>query len=153
LNPRAELVAQAFAQPVSGPSYRPLTRVLAVALVLALFVWGARTMLAVEPGTLDRTHWATAVVIALALLWPLPTLLLGRTVLDANGIRQLGWMGRDAEWAQVQRIRFVRMPMSPRLMISVGIGRIRSFHSGSPELDAAFERATRILTGPIEEAR
>lgn len=147
MNPRVDLVARAFAQPVSGPSYRPATRTFAVLVVAGLIAWGARAMLAAEPGTLDRTHWATALVIAIALLWPLPALLFGRTVLDATGVRQLGWMGREAEWAQVRRIRFVRMPMSPRMMVSVGIGRVRTFHSGSRELDAAFERATRILTG------
>jgi hypothetical protein len=86
--------------------------------------------------------------IAVALLWPLPSLLFGRTVVDAEGIRQIGWMGREATWQQVQRVRFVRLALSPRLIVSVGLGRARVFYSGSRELDLAFEQAVALLTAP-----
>ncbi len=152
MNPRVDALARAFAAPVAGPTYRPLTRALAVALVVGLLAWGARLLVASsEP--LDASRLAAGAAIAIALLWPMPMLLFGRTVVDATGVRQLGWMGREVEWTQVQRIRFVRMPMSPRLMISLGIGRVKVFYSGSPELDEAFVRATRLLTAPLEEVR
>jgi hypothetical protein len=152
LNARLDALARAFATPVTGPTYRPLTRALAVVLVVGLLAWGLRLALA-SPEPLDATRLAAGAAIALALLWPMPMLLFGRTVVDATGVRQLGWMGREVEWAQVQRIRFVRMPMSPRLMISLGIGRVKVFYSGSPALDDAFVRATRLLTAPTEELR
>jgi hypothetical protein len=152
LNARLDALARAFATPVTGPTYRPLTRALAVALVVGLLAWGLRLVLA-SPEPLDATRLAAGAAIALALLWPMPMLLFGRTVVDATGVRQLGWMGREVEWSQVQRIRFVRMPMSPRLMISLGIGRVKVFYSGSPALDEAFVRATRLLTAPTEELR
>ena len=152
MNPRLDALANAFATPVSGPTYRPATRVLAAVLVAGLLGWGAR-LLATSPDPFDATRLAAAAAIAIALLWPMPMLLFGRTVVDATGVRQLGWMGREIEWTQVQRIRFVRMPMSPRLMISMGIGRVKVFYSGNPALDEAFARATRLLTAPMEEVR
>ncbi len=152
MSERLEALARAFATPVSGPTYRPLTRGLALVLVAGLLGWGWRVLLA-SPEPLDATRLAAGAAVAFALLWPMPMLLLARTVVDAAGVRQLGWMGREVAWAEVQRIRFVRMPMSPRLMISLGIGRVKVFHSGSAELDEAFARAVRLLTAPLEEVR
>lgn len=146
MNPRAEVLARAFATPVEGPSYRPFTRIAAVVIVVGLFAWGARALAGAGP--LDLGQWIAVTGIAAALLWPLPGLLWGRTVLDAEGIRQPGWMGREARWTDVERVRFVRIPLSPRLMLSTGFGRARVFYSGSPELDAAFDHAVRLLTAP-----
>jgi hypothetical protein len=150
LTPRLDALRRTFAEPVSGPAYRPVTRVVAGLLVAGLLGWGVRTLLmADEPP--DTTRLGTAAVIALALLWPMPMLLFGRTVVDADGIRQPGLMGREIRWTEVQRIRFVRMPMSPRLMASSGFGRVKVFHSGSRELDQAFAQAVRLMTAPLEE--
>jgi hypothetical protein len=146
-NPRLAALERAFATPVSGPSYRPVTRGLAVLVVGGLLAWGARAIV-LSDEVLGAQQWAAAAVVALALLWPLPALLFNRTVLDAAGIRQAGWMGREAAWTQVQRARFLRFPMSPRLMLSVGFGRARVFYSGNAELDLAFDRASTLLTGP-----
>lgn len=151
MNPRAEALARAFATPVSGPTYRPFTRVLAVLLVGGLFAWAAQTAFA-SASSLTWQQVAASAAVGLALLWPLPSLLWGRTVIDAAGIRQIGWMGREADWVQVQRVRFLAMPMSPRMIVSVGLGRSRVFYSGTPELDAAFRRAVLLLTGPLPDA-
>ena len=150
MSARLDALARAFATPVSGPTYRPATRVLAAVLVAGLLGWGLRAAL-VSAEPLDASRLAAGAAIAVALLWPMPALLFGRTVVDATGVRQLGCMGREVGWAQVQRIRHVRVPMSPRLMVSLGIGRMKEFYSGSPELDEAFLRAARILTSPLEE--
>lgn len=152
MTPRLEALERAFGTPVSGPSYRPLTRGIALVLVVGLLGWGARVLIE-GPEPLDATRLGAGAAIALALLWPMPSLLFGRTVVDATGVHQLGWMGRDIAWREVQRIRFVRMPMSPRLLVSLGIGRVKVFHSGCAELDEAFEHAVRLLTAPIEELR
>jgi hypothetical protein len=151
LNPRAEALASAFATPVVGPTYRPFTRVLTALLVTGLFAWSAQTAVA-SAASLTWQQVAAGAAVGLALLWPLPSLLWGRTVVDATGIRQLGWMGREAGWVQVQRVRFLAMPMSPRLIVSVGLGRSRVFYSGSAELDAAFRHAVLLLTGPLPDA-
>lgn len=151
MTPRQAALARTFAQPVSGPTYRPLTRAVAAALVVALFAWGARTLM-LEPDT-DPTRLGAAAVVALALLWPMPMILFGRTVLDATGVRQEGWMGRGVAWAEVVKVRFIAMPMSPRLMVSTGFGRARVFYSGSRELDAAMQEAARLLVAPEEHLR
>jgi hypothetical protein len=151
LNPRAEALARAFATPVVGPTYRPFTRALAALLVAGLFAWAAQAAIA-SAESLSWQQVGASAVVGLALLWPLPSLLWGRTVIDADGIRQLGWMGREAGWVQVQRVRFLAMPMSPRLIVSVGLGRSRVFYSGSAELDAAFRHAVLLLTGPLPDA-
>ena len=142
-----DALARAFATPVTGPTYRPITRAIAALLVGGLLAWGARAALT-SPMAFEWQQLAAGLAVAVALLWPLPSLLFGRTVVDATGIRQLGWMGRDVSWQQVQRVRFVRLALSPRLIVSVGLGRARVFYSGSRELDAAFEQAVRLLTAP-----
>jgi hypothetical protein len=152
LSPHLEALSRAFATPVSGPTYRPLTRALAVVLVAGLLGWGGWMLGTSSPEPLGAARLGAGAVIALALLWPMPSLLFGRTVVDATGVRQLGWMGREAAWSEVQRVRFVRMPMSPRLLVSIGIGRMKVFYSGSAELDDAFERAVRLLTAPRGES-
>jgi hypothetical protein len=152
VSPRIDALRRAFDTPVEGPTYRPLTRVLAASLVAGLIGWGAQGALSGAWGPIDATRAALGGVLALALLWPMPSMLFGRTVVDAAGIRQVGPAGRTVRWEEVQRVRFVRVPLAPRLVVSAGIGRVRVFHSGSPALDDAYARAVRLLTGPIEPA-
>ena len=148
MSARTEALARAFATPVDGPTYRMPTRIAAGALVAALLVTGARVLLT-SPEPLDMQRATAAAVVALALLWPMPSILFGRTVVDARGVRQLGWMGKEAEWSTVQSVRFLRMPLAPRLLVRAGFGRVKVFHSGSAALDDAFERAVRLLSGPL----
>ena len=150
---RLDALARTFQVPVSGPTYRPLTRILATTLVGGLLAWGAAGLIADLGTPIDWPRIGASAVIAIALLWPMPSILLGRTVIDATGIRQPGWLGREAEWAQVQRIRYLPMPLSPRLIVSIGMGRARVFYSGDAPLDAAFREAVRLLTAPIETLR
>lgn len=153
MTPREAALARTFAQPVAGPTYRPVTRFVAAAMVVALLGWGARTLVAEGTADLDATRLGAAAVVALALLWPMPMILFGRTVVDATGVRQVGWLGREVDWAQVVKVRFIAMPMSPRLVVSTGLGRARVFYSGTRELDAALREATRLLTAPEEHLR
>lgn len=142
-----DALARRFAEPVSGPSHRLWVRVTAVAMAAVAVPWGAWSLLATS-GELTWEQVAAAVALAAVLLAPLPGLLFGRTVVDATGIRQLGWMGREIAWAEVRRVRMIRIPMAPRLVASAGMGRARVFHSGSAELDRAFEQAVDELTRP-----
>jgi hypothetical protein len=153
LNPRHEALARTFSTPVSGRAYRPVTRILAAALVAGLLVWGAVGMVRDLGTPIDWPRIGASAIIAVALLWPMPSILAGRTVIDANGIRQDGWMGREATWAEVQKIRYIPMPMSPRLVVATGMGRARVFYSGDTQLDGAFREVVRLLTAPLEELR
>jgi len=148
VNPRLDALARAFAQPVEGPSYRPLTRGLAVLVVAGLLAWAVRVVAAAPP-EFTAAHWVATAAFEAVVLWPVPALLFGRTRVDADGVRQLGWLARHAGWAEVRRIRFVRVPMSPRLVVSFDSGRPRIFYSGNAALDAAFERVQSLLTEPL----
>lgn len=147
-----DALARRFAEPVSGPSYRPWVRVAAVAMVAVALPWGTWSLLAGE-GALTSEQIVAALALAGVLLAPLPGLLFGRTVVDATGIRQLGWMGREIAWAEVRRVRMIRIPLAPRLVASAGLGRARVFHSGCAELDLAFEQAVDALTRPAGDTR
>jgi hypothetical protein len=114
-----------------------------VAIVL---VAGARQLWLDGPP--PRQAFIAAGMVLLLLLWPLPGLMTGRTRIDSRGISQQGFTRREVEWSQVQRVRFIRLGFSPRLVISAGFGRMRVFYSGSRELDEAFEHAVDLLTGP-----
>ena len=140
-----DTLARRFAEPVSGPSYRPWVRVLAVAMAAVAVPWGAWSLLSTSDG-LSWEQLAAALALAAVLLAPLPGLLFGRTIVDATGIRQLGWMGREIAWAEIRRVRMIRIPLAPRLVASAGMGRARVFHSGCTELDRAFEQAVEELT-------
>jgi hypothetical protein len=141
----AARAADAFAEPVEGPSHRTATRLVAVAVVALVIGWGARLMW--QHGAPSSGALAAAGIVLLLLLWPLPGMLTGRTRIDARGIRQQGWTPREVEWAQIERVRFARIAMTPRLVVSTGFGRFRVFYSGSRELDEAFERVVEVLTG------
>ncbi len=153
MNPRHDALARTFATPVSGRAYRPATRLLAAVLVLGLLAWGAAGLVKDLGTPIDWPRIGASAIIAIALLWPMPSILAGRTVIDATGIRQNGWMGREVTWAEVQKIRYIPMPMSPRLVVATGLGRARVFYSGDVQLDGAFREVVRLLTAPIEELR
>lgn len=147
MSAHVDALARRFAEPVVGPSYRPWVRVTATLMAAVALAWGARSLLATA-GELSWDQLAAGLALGAVLLAPLPGLLFGRTVVDATGIRQLGWMGREIAWAEIRRVRMIRIPMAPRLVASAGMGRARVFHSGSAALDQAFEEAVEVLTRP-----
>jgi len=142
----AALARDHEARPVDGPTYRPMTRALAAVLVAGLLAWGARLILAA--GSPSAGEMLAAAALAAVLLWPMPSILFGRTVVDGRGIRQGGWMGREVAWHEIQRVRFARVPLSPRLLVSPGFSRVKVFYSGSAALDDAFARIADELTRP-----
>jgi len=142
----AARAAATFAQPVEGPSHRPAIRVIALVVVAVIVVAGARQLFL--DGAPSRQALFAAGMVLLLLLWPLPGLMTGRTRIDARGISQHGFGKREVEWQQVQRVRFIRLGFSPRLVVSAGFGRMRVFYSGSRDLDEAFEHVVDVLTGP-----
>jgi hypothetical protein len=142
----AARAARAFAQPIEGPSHRPVIRYLAVAIVVLIMAWGARQLW--QHGVPSGQAIGASAMVLLLLLWPLPGLFNGRTRIDATGIHQQGFAAREVQWSQVQRVRFIRLALTPRLVVSSGFGRMKVFYSGSRELDEAFEHVVDVLTGP-----
>lgn len=129
-------LAERFASPVTGPAYRRPARVVAVATVLALVVWGVKIS-----DQLAELNWAMWVMLIAAFggvvvtTWYIVT---GQTTVDARGIRQQWLVEKSYRWDEIARARHVRLPFSSRLMITTGFGPSRAIQSGSAELDEAF---------------
>ncbi|HVL57221.1 MAG TPA: hypothetical protein VM491_11990 [Burkholderiaceae bacterium] len=139
-----ERAQQRFAErPVSGASYRRATRIVAVAVSALVVVMVARWLIQLPER--DWTLVGGALLAMLPLLYWLPTVLYGQTRIDGRGIRQDGMFGREVEWHQIQRVRFSRALLQPRLMVSAGFPKIRSFYSGTPQLDDAFDEIETIF--------
>src|SRR5690606_28845041 len=121
---------------VSGLSYKRPAAAIAVALTLGVFAYGRRLMasdvnlppvlvpLLVSGGTaMAMTCWL---------------IVCGTTTVDADGIRQAGITPRAWRWADIERVRLVRMPWSTRLMLAPTSGPVRVVHAGTPALEEAF---------------
>jgi len=142
---RAEELSRRFAEPVSGPAYRRVTRIAAAAVGVLLVLFGLRVL-----GSLTEMPIETAiglVMMAGAPLAALPGILTGKTRIDATGIRQDGLFVKEVKWSEITRVRFARLPLSPRLIVTTGFGRFRAFYSGDKALDRAFSEVELALTG------
>jgi hypothetical protein len=138
----AVLPEQRFVEPVTGPAYRPVTRVLAVLIVASLMVYGAQVLTgreAVNSAVLMLMAAAAGVVLITA--WYILT---GKTTVDATGIRQDWFWERHFRWHEIMRARFVRVPLAPRLVLMTPRGPMKSVHSGNRALDAAFTEIDRF---------
>mgnify|MGYP000957223914 CR=1 FL=1 len=51
---------------------------------------------------------------------------------------QAGITPRAWRWADIERVRLVRMPWSTRLMLAPTSGPVRVVHAGTPALEEAF---------------
>ena len=131
-----QTLIQRFESPVSGHAYRPLTRWMTFSFVTSLLAYGLHVLSRgpdVAGSVLGLMAAAAAVVLVGA--WFIMT---GRTTIDAQGIRQDGLFPRVFRWHEITRARFLKMPLSGRLLLSVGAGPIRAIHGGDDQLDAAF---------------
>ena len=129
--------AERFATPVQGYSHTVPVRVVSAGLVVLLIVWGGRALMS-ESADLG---WQVLVLLAAALamvLWQGWYMLFGRTIIDAQGIRQEGVSDKRISWEEISRLRLVRLPLSARLLVAGQRGPVRAFHAGTPELIAAF---------------
>lgn len=129
--------SERFATPVVGRSHTLPVRVVSAALVVLLIGWGARALIA-DPADLG---WQVLVLLAAALamvLWQGWYMLFGRTIIDAQGIRQEGVSDKRVTWEEISRLRLVRLPLSARLLVAGQRGPVKAFHAGTPELVAAF---------------
>ncbi len=131
-----------FAQPVVGPSHTFGFKLTAVGLLVSLGGYAARVL---ERAPEMSQHVALVSLGAAGLLlvsswW----LLFGKTVVDATGIRKSGWWKTEVRWEEIGRASYLRVPLSPRLVVMTGSGPMRSFFAGSPALQDAFREIERI---------
>ncbi len=129
-------LAQRFATPVSGPSFRLAAKATVVVAVVAIPVLAARTA-----DQLNDIRWPMAILLATVFLGMVVTgwyILTGRTTIDSQGIHQ-DWMAtKHYTWDEIVRARRIRLLVTSRLMISTGRGPAKAIHGGSAGLDAAF---------------
>ena len=121
--------------PVTGLSYKRPAAAIAVALTLGVFAYGSRLMASDVnlPPVLVLLLVAGATAMAMTCWF----IVFGTTV-DADGIRQAGITPRAWRWADIERVRLVRMPWSTRLMLAPTSGPVRVVHAGTPALEEAF---------------
>jgi hypothetical protein len=134
-----------FATPVVGPAYRPFARMTTLTTVVGLAAYGAR-VLSARPDV----AWPVLVLMAAAgavLLVSAWYILTGKTTVDARGIRQDWMFPKRFGWHEIARVRFVRMPVVPRLVVMTGRGPFKAIQSGCRELDQAFEEIVRLYGG------
>lgn len=122
--------------PVTGLSYKRPAAAIAVALTLGVFAYGSRLMAAdVDlPPMLVLLLIAGATAMAMCCWF----IVFGTTTVDADGIRQAGITPRAWRWAEIERVKLVRVPWSTRLMLAPTRGPVRVVHAGTPALEEAF---------------
>ena len=62
----------------------------------------------------------------------------GKTTIDSKGIRQDWLTTKDYGWREIGRVRLVRMPLVPRLVVMTARGPFKAVHGGSRQLIDAF---------------
>ncbi|MFT4103479.1 MAG: hypothetical protein QM674_21120 [Burkholderiaceae bacterium] len=143
----ALLPERQFEQPVSGPAYRPFTRLLTAKLIVGLLLYGGWVLWRHDVATPVLVLIGSAFVVVVASGWFIVT---GKTTIDRQGIRQDGLFPRRYSWHEISRARFVRWPLSARLMLVTGQGPIKAVHSGNATLDRAFQDIARFYAGVWE---
>ena len=136
-----------FEQPVSGPAYRLFTRLLTIKLIVGLLLYGGWVLWRrddVAPAVLALMGLPFVVVMSSG--W---FIVIGKTTIDRQGIRQDGLFPKHYRWHEISRARFVRMPLSARLMLVTGHGPIKAVYSGDATLDRAFEDIARFYAGTL----
>ena len=138
-------LAQRFATPVIGPSFRVAAKVTVVGTLAGVAVLVARTA-----DQWSGIRWPMAILLATVFLGMVVTswyILTGRTTIDSQGIHQ-DWMAtKHYSWEEIVRARRIRLVVTSRLMISTGRGPMKAIHSGSPELDEAFAEIAAYYRG------
>ena len=125
-----------FAQAVSGPSYTLWARATTASTVASLLLYGGQVLL-------KRPDVAWPVLMLMAagggvLLMSTWYILTGKTTIDGRGIRQDWLTPKEFAWHEISRVRLVRMPLVPRLVVMTGRGPFKAVHGGNKTLVDAF---------------
>ena len=130
-----------FAQPVSGPAYSAIYRLLATVLfVLVLAQGGVALTSAAGSGQLRGALWIWIALAVAVLVITYALMLRARTTIDTRGIVQTGLVERRVEWHDIRAARVGGLPASRRLIVRSLDGRRFVFFGGTAELHAAFQR-------------
>lgn len=129
-------IAARFETPVEGTSYNWIIKTALVLIDLAV-LGGGVFVFSVEgdvPTHMEVFGWAALALIAVT-TWDMWT---GRTRIDRDGIHRKALFGKSVSWQEIRRVRFLRLPPSPRLLVSTSQGPFKVFYAGEPKLREAF---------------
>lgn len=128
-----------------GPSFPPLVKLLATALVAAL---GASSLPVLQQGlaSWDAAWKLTVGTASVFVAFGYVTILTSRTGIDAERIYQTGLLSKQMALREITQVRLVRLPglnwvVVPRLVARAGMMRALSF----PTADARVLRVFELL--------
>jgi len=132
-----------FTTPVRGPSYSVSIRVVTMVIALVV-VYGTLRWLGV---TATEGWTSQGVMVFIATLFGTigASVLMLRSIteIDADGIRQSGFVNRRVAWGQIANARVARWGATRLIVRRDGGPFFLVFHGGTPELRAAFERVAQ----------
>lgn len=127
-------------QTLSGPAYGRGMRFLSSLLVLGLALLLLRVIWRTDGWASSDAMWLIGLSgIAVAASWW--QMITSTTTIDAQGIRQSGWVEKAMRWDEISAARLV----GSRLILKARFGRPRVFFAGNAELAAAFRQIASTL--------
>ncbi len=130
------------ARPVSGPAYSPWFKMIATVLSFGLAGYAVSFLLRYPVEGL----WPKLLMVSgvLLLLWSWRGFLHATVTIDAEGIRQGGWFGKQAAWSDIRSAKMIGIPYAgwlapPRLVVRTGTA-FYTFNGGTEELLTEFAR-------------
>lgn len=124
---------------VSGPAYSPWFKMLATLLVFGLVGYVASFLLRYRADPVSGMLLGAAIVL---LLLSYRGFLRTTVTIDASGIRQTGWPGKQVAWDDIRSAKLIGLPNAgwlspPRLAVRTGTA-FYTFNGGTLELLAEF---------------
>ncbi len=129
------------ATPVSGPAYSPWFKMLATLLSIGIAGCITSFLLRYQLDASSKLVLALAIVI---LMLNYRGFLRATVTIDAQGIRQSGWPGKQVDWNDVRSAKLIGLPHAgwlspPRLAVRTGTA-FCTFNGGTEALLSEFAR-------------
>lgn len=124
---------------VSGPAYSPWFKMLATLLTFGIASYVLSFLLRHRVDALSGLVLATAIVV---LMLSYSGFLRATVTIDAQGIRQSGWPGKQVLWSDVRSAKLIGLPRAgwlspPRLAVRTGTA-FYTFNGGTQALLSEF---------------
>lgn len=136
--------------PVSGPAYSPWFKLLATLLSFGMAGYVTSFLLRYRADTLTSL-WLLAAVLFLMISYR--GFLRASVTIDAQGIRQSGWPGKQVLWNDVRSAKLIGVPQAgwlspPRLAVRTGTA-FYTFNGGTQELLTEFANISAAYAMPM----
>ena len=147
-----------LSRPVVGPSFTWLIKMAASALLawLAALAWHPQARAGYEQMSLAGQLMMIACLFVVLACYVF--VMVGKTTLDAQGIRQSWVWPKRMQWSETVSARFIGMPFvtwlfPPRLMLKKANGSYTIFNGGTAELHRLFAEVTVAIQKRALEAK